>query len=597
MTTNPLKPVARHRRTMRRVIPLVLVAFLGLIVGTGAPASAATSVAGALAQPGAVSPLAPSGDITAVSAALVQKIEDFNRQEADIAQQAKSLVAEAERITKDAAALRTATTAFNSKSAAVDQKASDFNSRAAALNAKISAHNSKPHTFRMPAQAAAANAYGAEANRLRAEQARLRTTKSSLQNEQNQLRKQGSQLRSKKSQLTAASSAHDAKASTLRSREKQLQALEQQLLQQMAQAIQSLDDNPPDPAAMMDQGGDAAGPPQYRDQSQSQEAGLADSPSRQQQASALKAYAKQTGTTVDMQPGTAYLTPEAVRRLPAAQAAQLGSPFITYDGLVRKPNGRYKALRVQAPGATESPGQKAFKRALTKQGRLVAYNQEVKLIIDELQDVPAPGASDPGPGTPPPRRNGKAACLTKKPGTARTSGTGWISNTSKGIKRRNLTVPSRPSTRAATAEACLTDPLEKGTEPGNANIAGWKDARKMYPEGNLARCHLIANVLGGLGEGKPNWSNLVPCWQIGLNIKGVSMRHYEMAVQSAVEGLPKNAAVHYVVTPFYRTGDSTIPKGVTMSAEVQLPNGASWPVFNEVSLLNVPYDGGPNLGN
>ncbi|MFI6768456.1 DNA/RNA non-specific endonuclease [Streptomyces sp. NPDC050355] len=590
MTANPLKPPTRRRGIPRRFLLLVLVALLP-VVGTAAPATAA------MAPTGTVTPLVPSGDVSAASATLVREVEEFNRREAEFAVQAKAVVAEAERLTKRAEALRAATSRLNSKSTSVNQKASNFSSRAASLNAKVRAHNSKPHRFRLPAQAAAAAAYDAEASQLRAEQAQLRTMQSSLQSEQSQLRQEESKLSSQKSELTAATSAHDAKAAALRSKEQQLQALGARLLQEMAQAVQSLDANPPDPAATMDQGGDAASPPQYRDQAQSQEAGLADSPSGQPQASALKAYAQRTGTTVDMQPGTAYLTPEAIRQLPASQAAQLGSPSTTYDGLVRKPNGRYKALRVQAPGATESPGQKAFKRALTKQGRLVAYNQEVKLIIDELQDVAAPGASDPGPGTPPPRRNGKAACLTKKPGTARTSGTGWISNTGKGIKRRNLTVPSRPSTRAATAEACLTNPLATGTEPGRADIAGWRDARKMYPKGDLARCHLIANVLGGLGAGKPNWSNLVPCWQIGLNIKGVSMRHYEMAVQSAVEGLPKNAAVHYVVTPFYRTGDSTIPEGVTMSAEVQLPNGASWPVFNEVSLLNVPYDGGPNLGN
>ncbi|MFF3733352.1 DNA/RNA non-specific endonuclease [Streptomyces sp. NPDC002476] len=498
MTTNPLKPVARHRRTMRRVIPLVLVAFLGLIIGTGAPASAATSVARALAQPGTVSPLAPSGDITAVSAALVQKIEDFNRQEAEIAQQAKSLVAEAERITKDAAALRTATTAFNSKSAAVDQKASDFNSRAAALNAKISAHNSKPHTFRMPAQAAAANAYAAEANRLRAEQARLRTTKSSLQNEQNQLRKQGSQLRSKKSQLTAASSAHDAKARTLRSKENQLQSLGKQLLQQMAQAIQSLDDNPPDPAAMMDQGGDAAGPPQYRDHSQSQEAGLADSPSRQPQASALKAYAKQTGTTVDMQPGTAYLTPEAVRRLPAAQAAQLGSPVGTYDGLARKPNGHYRALRVQTPGVFGSPGQAAFDAAIARGGQAQASVSGTRIVIDEVTSVAAvripsePAERTPAPTTPP--RLGPDTDTDNKQ---------RCESEPKSSRFQYQSLDGEGRAQGATALICPSDlkPPLADRDTGSVDVYGFPDPEQNTPrsgKGNIFdRTHIVGDKVGG----------------------------------------------------------------------------------------------------
>ncbi|GAU70670.1 hypothetical protein SSP35_21_00650 [Streptomyces sp. NBRC 110611] len=597
MTTIPLKPTARRLRTMRRVVLLVLVALLVPVVGTGAPASAATSAAGALAQPGAVSPLVPSGDITAASAELVRQVEEFNRQEAEIARQAKALVAEAERITKDAAALRADTSSFNSKTASVNQKTSDFNSRATALNGKISAHNSKPHTFRLPAQAAAANAYEAEASRLRAEQSQLRSTKSSLQNEQSQLREQGSKLRAKKSQLAAASSAHDAKADALRSKEQQLQSLGQQLLQQMAQAVQSLVDNPPNPAAMMDQGGDAAAPPQYRDQSQSQEAGLADSPSRQPQASALQAYAQRNDTTVDMQPGTAYLTPEAVGRLPAAQAARLGSPSTTYDGLVRQPNGHYTALRVQTPGASETPGQKAFKTALTGRGQLVAYKSGVKLIIDEFKPVPAPNSPAPGPGNPPPPRDGKAACLTAKPAWARASGGGWIANTSQNVALHNKTVDPGPSgSRAATAEACLTKPLGPGNE-AQGDITGLEDARAQAPHGGLARCHLIANVLGGRGRYRPDRANLVPCWQRGMNTKGKSMRHYEIRVKKAVDTLPKDAAVHYVVAPFYRNASSTIPEAVSISATVQLPNGASWPVFHEMSLLNIPHDGGPNLGN
>lgn len=498
MTTNPLKQVARRRRTMRRVILLVLVAFLVPIVGTGAPASAATSAAGALAQPGTVSPLAPSGDITAVSAALVRKVEDFNRQEAEIAEQAKELVAEAERITKDAAALRTATTAFNSKSAAVGQKASDFNSRAAALNAKISAHNSKPHTFRMPAQAAAANAYGAEASRLRAEQARLRTTKSSLQNEQNQLRRQGSQLRSKKSQLTAASSAHDAKARTLRSKEKQLQSLGRQLLQQMAQAIQSLDDNPPDPAAMMDQGGDAAGPPQYLDQSQSQEAGLADSPSRQPQVSALKAYAKQTGTTVDMQPGTAYLSPGAVRELPAAQAAQLGSPVGTYDGLARKPNGHYRALKVQTPGTSGSPAQAAFAAAIARGGQAQASVGGTRIIIDEVTSVAAVRIpSEPAERTPAPTTRPRLGPETDTDNKQR------CGREPKSSRFQYQSLDGKGRAQGASALLCPSDlkPPLADRDTGSVDVYGFPDPAQNTPrsgKGNIFdRTHIVGDKVSG----------------------------------------------------------------------------------------------------
>ncbi|GAA0698736.1 hypothetical protein GCM10010193_62000 [Kitasatospora atroaurantiaca] len=600
MTAHPHKPAARFRRTVRRFVLLVLVAVLVPIVGAGARASATTGAMAVLAQSGTVAPLVPFGGIEAASAALAQEVEDFNRQEAEIAQQAKDVVAEAEEITKNAAALRNDTAAFNTKTAAVDQKTGSFNTRAAALSARIDAHNSKPNTFQLPAQAAAANAYEAEASELRAEQAQLQAEKSSLQNEQSQLDAERSKLSSRQSQLTAASKAQDAKAGALRSKEQQLESRGQQLLQQIAQAIQSLADNPPDPAATMNQGGDAAGPPQQTDQSASQGADTADSPSRQPQASALKAYAKQTGSTVDMRPGTAYLTPEAVRQLPAAQAAQLGSPSTTYDGLVRKPNGHYTALQVQAPEATAAPGPEVFKTALSRRGQVVAYKPGVKLIIDEFKPVPAaPNSSDPGPGTPPPPPAGKAACLANKPSPRRDSGGGWIVNTSQNVARRNkIADPTGPSgARAATAEACLTKNLGKGTD-ARGDITGWRDAQTQAPNGGLARCHLIANLFGGWG-GTQDWANLVPCWQLGMNTKDVSMRQYEIMVKKAVDALPEGeaAAVYYVVTPVYRDASSTIPLGVNMSATVQLPNGASWPVFYTTSLLNVPYNNGPNLGN
>ncbi|MFJ8677158.1 DNA/RNA non-specific endonuclease [Streptomyces sp. NPDC093589] len=578
MTPNPLRTAASRRRILRRAILLVLVALLVPIAGTGAPASAATSAAGALAQPGTVSPLAPSGDITAVSAALARKVEDFNRQEAEIARQAKELVAEAERITKDAAALRTATTALNSKTTAVNQKTSNLTSRVATLNAKTSAHNSKPHTFRMPEQAAAASAYDAEASALRAEQSQLQNAKSSLQNEQNQLRGQEAKLRSKKSQLSAASSTHDTKADALRSKEQQLQSLGQQLLQQMAQAIQSLADNPPDPAATMAQGGDAASPPEYLDQAQSQEAGLADSPSRQPQVSALKAYEKQTGTTVDMTPGTAYLTPEAIRQLPAAQAAQLGSPVGTYDGLARKPNGHYKALRVKTPGTSGSPAQTAFDKAIARTGQAQATvgRTRTPIVIDEVTSVAAVRTpSEPAERTPAPtspsasssdKPDDKPTCLTQRPpdGVVESSGAGWI-----------YYAPTGSHKRAAAATACLKDPVGKGTG-SNAKSPGMDEARKrakaLYPnadEGRLVNsCHLIPNALGGRGIQR----NLTPCWATPVNVGAMTR------IQSSVTGfLAKGGIVKMTVLAKYK-GDGVIPYAFTFNITAWDSRGNPYPL-------------------
>ncbi|MFJ2811397.1 DNA/RNA non-specific endonuclease [Kitasatospora sp. NPDC087271] len=624
------------RTAVRRFVLLALAAVLVPVVGAGAPAFAATGAAAVLAQSGGVAVLVPSGDVAAASAQLIREVEDFNRQEAEIAQQEKAVVAEAEQITKDAAALRNDTAAFETKAAAAKQKAGSFGTRAAALASRIDAHNNKPHTFQLPAQAAASSAYDAEASELRTEQAQLQAEKGSLENEQSQLGQEESKLSSRQSQLSAAAKAQEAKAKELQAKEQQLQPRAQQLLQQMAQATQSLADNPPDPAAAMDQGGDAAAPPQHRtrapsqsqnqnqnqnqgqsqNQSQSRRrgvdtvdtadaAGTADSPYQQPRTSALKAYAKQAGTTVDMRPGTAYLLPEAVGQLPAAQAAQLGSPSIAYDGLVRKPDGNYTALQVQMPGAAAAPALEVFRTAMDRRGRLVAYKAGVKLVIDEIKTVqPAPEPPETGPGSPSPSPSGKAACLTQPRG--RPSGSGWILNTEQPVPSRNRTAGPSPSgsrapapaTRAGKAEACLTNPLVKGDEAGG-DITGWEDANAQSPGGGLARCHLIANVLGGRGSHKEDWINLVPCYQLGMNIKGISMRMFEARVQKEVNALSADgdAAVYYVVTPLYRDDGSTIPWGASMSATVQLPDGASWPVFNEQTLLNVPGDGGPSLGN
>ncbi|MFD7587467.1 DNA/RNA non-specific endonuclease [Kitasatospora sp. NPDC059811] len=648
MTASPYGPAARRRRTVRttvrttartavriavrRFVLLALAAVLVPFVGAGAPAFAATGAAAVLAQSGGVAVLVPSGDVRAASAQLVREIEDFNRQEAEIAQQAKAVVAEAEQITKDAAALRNDTAAFEAKATAAKQKAGSFGTRAAALASRIDAHNNKPHTFQLPAQAAASSAYDAEASELRSEQAQLQAEKGSLESEQSQLGQEESKLGSRQSQLSAAAKAQEAKAKELQAKEQQLQPRAQQLLQQMAQATQSLADNPPDPAAAMDQGGDAAAPPQHRAQAPSQRqnqsenqgqsqsqsrrrgvdtvdtsdaAGTADSPYQQPRTSALKAYAKQAGTTVDMRPGTAYLLPEAVGQLPAAQAAQLGSPSIAYDGLVRKPDGNYTALQVQMPGAAAAPALEVFKTAMNRRGKLVAYKAGVKLVIDEIKTVqPAPEPPDTGPGSPSPSPSGKAACLTQPRG--RPSGSGWILNTEQSVPSRNRTAGPSPSgtrapapaTRAGKAEACLTNPLVKGDEAAG-DITGWEDANAQSPGGGLARCHLIANVLGGRGSHKEDWINLVPCYQLGLNIKGISMRMFEARVQKEVNALSAdgNAAVYYVVTPLYRDDSSTIPWGASMSATVQLPDGTSLPVFNEQTLLNIPENGGPGLGN
>ncbi|TYC21433.1 hypothetical protein FXF52_26215 [Micromonospora sp. MP36] len=243
---------------------------------------------------------------------------------------------------------------------------------------------------------------------------------------------------------------------------------------------------------------------------------------------------------------------------------------------------------------------------------------QVQRIVDELQEwlddalsrlqptpsptptagpVPSSSAS-PAPITPSPSST-RAACLVSRPSGAKSSGGGWILNTTQPVTHRNKTTApaGRPGARATQATACLTKPRGQGSA-AQGDITGWQDAQIFAAAnggGRLARCHLVANILGGKGIAV----NLVPCWQVGMNTGTPSMRTYESDTQAAVGRLTTGEAVYYQVTPHYRDATSTIPKSVTMSATVQMSNGMTRPLFSGVVIPNDRTVGGRllNLGN
>ncbi|GAA0397798.1 DNA/RNA non-specific endonuclease [Streptomyces luteireticuli] len=203
----------------------------------------------------------------------------------------------------------------------------------------------------------------------------------------------------------------------------------------------------------------------------------------------------------------------------------------------------------------------------------------------------------------------KAACLKVMDPN---SGGGWILNTTKEIKLRNQSEPTGPKgDRAAGAEACLTKNLGAGsTAEGGENVTGWLDAKKFRdtysPGTSLARCHLIANNLGGKGKVRDGGlANLVPCWQVGMNTGTPSMRTNEMKVEKVVKkpageegALGPDDAVHYKVMPLYKDDDSTIPTGVLMSASVQRADGTGELLFTADYVPNTKDNTGLlNLGN
>uniref|UniRef100_UPI002F91676A DNA/RNA non-specific endonuclease n=1 Tax=Kitasatospora sp. NBC_01519 TaxID=2903576 RepID=UPI002F91676A len=467
------------------------------------------------------------------------------------------MVAEAERITKESAAIRDSKAALNARVAAVNQEISGHNERAKAVDGEIAAHNAKPRTFQMPAEADAAAAYDAEARQLEAKKNQENAVEDKIQGEENQIRQEASQVDARSSQLDAASKANDKKASGLKTKEQQLQSRGRQLLAQMTQAIQSFASVPSNPAAAMNQGGDAPAPaPQAGNRSAGQDEDTGDSPYRQPRAAALTQYAKQHGTTVDTRPGTAYLTPDAVRRLPAAQAAALGNPAVTYDGLVRKPNGHYTAVRVRPPGTAALP---APAPEVLASGGLVVYQAGEQRVVDEVTSVEeAPSLSQPGPANPP------SPDSNSDPADCRSGfGGGW-----------RTYLPVDRSGRAQGAEACLTKDFidnNKGTAPDTKTVAPPAYTWAAIYASNLGdrpakrwrnACHLLAGSLGGSGT---SYDNLATCSRTAnsTNMGGSPPHHtrnmgsYEDEVRKVLNN-ELGVVVHYTVTPEY-DGTRVVP--------------------------------------
>ncbi|MGW4027565.1 DNA/RNA non-specific endonuclease, partial [Streptomyces sp. NPDC005009] len=184
------------------------------------------------------------------------------------------------------------------------------------------------------------------------------------------------------------------------------------------------------------------------------------------------------------------------------------------------------------------------------------------------------------------------------------SGDGWILNSTEPVPHRNRTDPTSPAgTRAAGAQACLRKRLGTGSA-ASGEPTGWLDAQLFRdthsPGTTIARCHLIANILGGKGQTLDGGQdNLVPCWQVGLNTGTPSMRTYEQKIQETLAALPEGSddAVFYVVTPLYRDSESTIPTGVAMSASLQRPDGTQSLLFVDTVLNTKGSTGLLNLGN
>ncbi|MFJ9080483.1 DNA/RNA non-specific endonuclease [Streptomyces sp. NPDC102278] len=200
----------------------------------------------------------------------------------------------------------------------------------------------------------------------------------------------------------------------------------------------------------------------------------------------------------------------------------------------------------------------------------------------------------------------QASCLANHPLGAIPSGTGWYENTTEPVAHVNKTItPIGPAgTRPTKATACLGKTPGTG-KPASGSPTGWKDAQKFRddfsPGTKQARCHLIANILGGPGQIEDGGQkNLVPCWQVGMNTGTPSMRTFEFEAQEEVkkDSFGPNDAILYQATPVFRDATSTIPTGVTMTATIERANGTAEELFPNVYVPNTFKNTGTlNLGN
>ncbi|MCF0077648.1 DNA/RNA non-specific endonuclease [Streptomyces lomondensis] len=189
----------------------------------------------------------------------------------------------------------------------------------------------------------------------------------------------------------------------------------------------------------------------------------------------------------------------------------------------------------------------------------------------------------------------QASCLNDPPPAGSLpNGDGWFKNTTEPVRLINQTAPADgPGLRPTQAQACLGKAIKQGTGTQKA-ITGWKDAEAFKTASgftdSLARCHLIARVLGGKGTSAVTKFNLVPCWQVGMNTGTPSMRTYESKAENLIKGttpgLGANDAVFYQVTPVYKDANSTIPVGVTMNATIERANGTTEELFPNVYIPN-----------
>lgn len=158
------------------------------------------------------------------------------------------------------------------------------------------------------------------------------------------------------------------------------------LLRQIAFILQNVYKTRP-PTVQREQGGDPARQLGRNSLGKYTGGNGGDSVSRKKEDDALNAYAENHGVEVDKRQVAAHLSPDALSKLSAEEVGKLGL-FRKYDGLIRMPNGHYKALEVKTAGTGLTKAQTPFDDAILRGGQATAVVDGKEIIIDEVEVVP-----------------------------------------------------------------------------------------------------------------------------------------------------------------------------------------------------------------
>ncbi|MFG1872540.1 hypothetical protein [Micromonospora arborensis] len=347
------------------------------VAAPDAPAAAAPPVTGA-PQPVEL----PTG----TPAELDNRTTSYNRSAAGHERNAQPLVTQGQALEQRGAAWNAKAETFNTGGAAISARVAAHNQKVAVLQGRIAAHNAKRRVFQLPREAGAYAAYQAEANQLNGERTRLQTEQRQIEAEQKKLDAEKTRLAAEKTRLEAELRQLTEQISTWSVQGEMLAAERQLLLQQLSSVLQSRQVARPRPVAAP-RGGDAGRPVGAAGPRAPASGG--DAVSGTSRTGPLGEYAKAHDVEVDQRPAEALLTPEAVAKVPAREAAAL--PLTrTFDGLVRVSDGKYRALYVRNPATGSTPTQRSFDEAIRRGGRATAIVDGRKITITEVEPVDGP---------------------------------------------------------------------------------------------------------------------------------------------------------------------------------------------------------------